>query len=123
MYEKIMEKCGWPAIQYDGELLVSHQDALLLGGKVQGAPNYRDHILFNDPEICRQCRYKSCVEICSGQAITRVENKDLPVFDHEKCLHCGACLWGCAKPGDGDKVIDTNIRFTAAPGGLHSAEN
>ena len=30
----------------DGQLLVSHQDALLLGGKVQAPPGYADHVVF-----------------------------------------------------------------------------
>ena len=35
LHGALMEKAGWPAIPYDGKLLVSHQDALLMGGKVQ----------------------------------------------------------------------------------------
>ncbi len=39
-----MERVGWPEIVYDGQLLMSHQDALLLGGKVQGAAGFADHV-------------------------------------------------------------------------------
>ena len=99
----LMERAGWPAIPYDGQLLVSHQDALLLGGKVQAPPGYADHVAFVFPNECRRCGTKLCVEACSGQAITPGEN-GVPNFDREKCVHCGACLWNCAhrlagKPG------------------------
>ena len=35
-----MDRVGWPEIPLDGTLLVSHQDALLMGGKVQANPGY-----------------------------------------------------------------------------------
>ena len=62
-----------------------------------------------------------CVSICSGQAITAAPDGGT-IFDREKCMHCGACLWNCsqAKPGDPEKG---QIQFTAGAGGLHSAEN
>jgi len=53
------------------------------------------------------------VDICSGEAIAPdPQGGDAPVFDREKCVHCGACLWNC-----------DNIAFRAGGGGLHSAEN
>lgn len=123
MWEKIFARVGWPEIAFDGSLLISHQDALLLGGKVQAVHGYRDHVLFDDVATCETCRTKSCVEICSGQAIARVEGRNVPSFDREKCVHCGACVWGCARGGRGDHAIDSNIAFLGVPGGLHSAEN
>ena len=87
-----MESAGWPAIPYDGQLLVSHQDALELGDKVQAPPGYADHVAFAFPNQCQRCGTKLCVEVCSGQAITPGEN-GVPNFDREKCIHCGACLW------------------------------
>ena len=65
-----MERCGWPAIPYDGQLLVSHQDALLIGGKVQAPPGFADHVRFIYPDFCERCAAKMCIEMCSGQAIT-----------------------------------------------------
>ena len=117
----LMERAGWPAIPYDGQLLVSHQDALLLGGKVQAPPGYADHVAFVFPNQCQRCGTKLCVEVCSGQAITPGEN-GVPNFDREKCVHCGACLWNCASasPENPERM---NIAFRAEPGGLHSAEN
>jgi len=121
LHGALMHRCGWPAIPYDGQLLVSHQDALLLGGKVQAPPGYADHVVFVYPHLCEQCGTKICIEACSGQAITPGE-KGVPAFDREKCVHCGACLWNCAQPlpGNPDKM---NIAFRAGTGGLHSAEN
>ena len=117
LHDRIMDRCGWPQIPLDGKLLVSHQDALLMGGSVQAPPGYSDHVIFVRPELCRQCESKLCVEMCSGQAITRGED-GVPAFDREKCVYCGACLWNCnADAGKG------NIDFRAGAGGLHSALN
>ena len=70
-HDPLMDLCGWPAIQYDGSLLVSHQDVLLMGGKVQAAAGYADHVVFRDLRNLPRLRNKLCVEMCSGQAITR----------------------------------------------------
>jgi len=117
--DALMDRAGWPAVPYDGKLLISHQDALLVGGKVQAAAGYADHVVFLYPEKCRDCGEKVCVEMCSGQAITRDPEKGVR-FDREKCVHCGACLWNCAHPVEGRQ---SNIDFRAGSGGLHSAEN
>jgi electron-transferring-flavoprotein dehydrogenase len=116
-----MEKVGWPAIPYDGQLLMSHQDALLMGGKVQAPAGYADHVEFLNPEVCEKCGVKICIEACSGQAIT-LGDGGVPNFDREKCVHCGACIWNCAQPLP-DNPERTNIAFRAGTGGLHSAEN
>ncbi len=94
LHDRIMDRCGWPQIPMDGKLLISHQDALLMGGGVQAPPGYANHVIFRRPELCRVCETKLCVEMCSGQAITRGENA-VPAFDREKCVYCGACLWNC----------------------------
>jgi electron-transferring-flavoprotein dehydrogenase len=121
LHDQLMEKCGWPAIPYDGELLVSHQDALLMGGKVQAPAGYADHVVFLYPSLCADCDAKVCVEICSGQAI-RTGRDGKPIFEREKCVHCGACFWNCTQvdPQDQRRGI---LEFRAGPGGLHSAEN
>ncbi len=121
LHGALMERAGWPAIPYDGQLLMTHQDALLLGGKVQAPPGYADHVAFLYPNLCESCGTKVCIELCSGQAIAPGEGA-VPRFDREKCVHCGACLWNCARshPEDPER---TNIAFKAGPGGLHSAEN
>jgi electron-transferring-flavoprotein dehydrogenase len=121
LHDTLMDKVGWPAIPFDGRLLVSHQDALLMGGKVQAPSGYADHVEFLHPELCRKCGAKICIEMCSGQAIAPGEN-GMPAFDREKCVHCGACLWNCsqANPEDPEHM---NIAFRAGTGGLHSAEN
>ena len=108
-----MDRRGWPAIPFDGRLLLTHQDALLVGGKVQAAPGYADHVRFEDAALCRECITRLCVSMCSGQAITDGPEGGV-VLDREKCVHCGACLWNCPAG---------NVQFTAAAGGLHSVEN
>jgi electron-transferring-flavoprotein dehydrogenase len=121
LHNALMQRCGWPAIPYDGQLLISHQDALLLGGKVQAPPGYADHVVFLYPELCEKCGTKVCIELCSGQAIMP-GTRGVPAFDREKCVHCGACLWNCAQPLPEDPE-HTNIEFRAGAGGLHSADN
>jgi electron-transferring-flavoprotein dehydrogenase len=121
LHNALMDRVGWPAIPYDGALLVTHQDALLLGGKVQAAPGYADHVVFLYPNLCSQCGTKLCIEVCSGQAITPGP-EGVPLFDREKCIHCGACLWNCMQPApEGSGRM--NLAFKAGSGGLHSAEN
>ena len=121
LHGALMDKAGWPAIPFDGQLLVSHQDALLMGGKVQAPHGYADHVVFLHPELCEKCGARICIEACSGQAITPGET-GVPAFDREKCIHCGACLWNCsqANPENSERM---NIAFRAGTGGLHSAEN
>ena len=121
LHGALMEKAGWPAIPYDGQLLMSHQDALLMGGKVQAPSGYADHVVFLYPELCEKCGTKICIEACSGQAIA-LGDGGVPTFDREKCVHCGACVWNCATPVPGNPD-QTNIAFRAGTGGLHSAEN
>jgi len=121
LHDALMDRCGWPKIRYDGELLVSHQDALLIGGKVQAPPGYPDHVVFLYPALCESCGTKICIEVCSGEAITPGAS-GVPQFDRDKCVHCGACLWNCEMPVE-DNPDKTNIDFRAGAGGLHSAEN
>jgi electron-transferring-flavoprotein dehydrogenase len=121
LHGALMDQAGWPAIPFDGGLLVSHQDALLMGGKVQAPHGYADHVRFEHPELCAQCGARICIEACSGQAIYPGEN-GVPNFDREKCVHCGACLWNCsqASPENPERM---NVAFRAGTGGLHSGEN
>ena len=112
LHDALMTARGWPDIEFDGRLLVSQQDALLLGGKVQAAAGFADHVVFRDLHLCAECGEKTCVAMCSGQAITR--DAEGVGFDREKCVHCGSCVWNCAH---------ANVEFRAGAGGLHSAEN
>jgi electron-transferring-flavoprotein dehydrogenase len=118
LHDALMDRCGWPQIEHDGTLLVSHQDVLLMGGKVQAPPGFADHVCFQDVEVCRQCGTKLCAEMCSAQAITR-STEAAPSFDREKCVFCGACAWNCPEIVQGRP----NLQFHAGAGGLHSAEN
>ncbi|HEY1210206.1 MAG TPA: hypothetical protein VGE85_12610 [Terracidiphilus sp.] len=118
-HDALLTLRGWPEIPFDGRLLVTQQDALLMGGKVQAMPGFADHVVFRNPELCITCGEKTCVAMCSGQAITQGED-GAPDFEREKCVHCGACLWNCGQSPDGEH---SNIDFRAGAGGLHSAEN
>jgi electron-transferring-flavoprotein dehydrogenase len=119
LHDRIMDRCGWPQIPMDGKLFISHQDALLMGGGVQTPAGYANHVIFRRSELCRACETKLCVEMCSGQAITRGE-EGMPAFDREKCVYCGACLWNCQADG---ADAQGNIEFKAGAGGLHSTLN
>ncbi len=119
LHDALLTARGWPEIPFDGRLLVTQQDALLLGGKVQAMPGFADHVVFRDPDLCIACAEKTCVAMCSGQALTWGE-EGVPAFEREKCVHCGACLWNCGQSPDGEH---SNIEFRAGAGGLHSAEN
>jgi electron-transferring-flavoprotein dehydrogenase len=121
LHDALMDKAGWPAIPHDGQLLVSQQDALLIGGKVQAPPGYADHVLFIYPNLCETCGLKICVEMCSGQAIENDPEGGVH-FDREKCVHCGACIWNCSQTLD-DGSGRKNVEFRSGTGGLHSAEN
>jgi electron-transferring-flavoprotein dehydrogenase len=118
-HEALLTARGWPEIEFDGRLLVTQQDALLMGGKVQAMPGFADHVVFRNPQLCVACSEKTCVAMCSGQAITQQAGGAL-AFEREKCVHCGACLWNCAQSSEDGR---TNIEFRAGAGGLHSAEN
>jgi electron-transferring-flavoprotein dehydrogenase len=119
LHDAMLTARGWPDIPFDGRLLVTQQDALLMGGKIQAMPGFADHVVFLDKQLCIACVEKTCIAMCSGQALTLAADH-APAFEREKCVHCGACLWNCAHPRDGE---DSNIEFHAGAGGLHSAEN
>jgi electron-transferring-flavoprotein dehydrogenase len=119
LHDALLSARGWPEIPFDGRLLITQQDALLLGGKVQAMPGFADHVVFRNEAFCIACEEKTCIAMCSGQALT-AGDRGLPAFEREKCVHCGACIWNCAQSADGEHG---NIEFRAGSGGLHSAEN
>ena len=119
LHDALLSVRGCPEVPFDGRLLITQQDALLIGGKVQAMPGFADHVSFRDPDLCAACLEKTCVAMCSGQAITQGPDGQ-PTFEREKCVHCGACLWNCALAPDNET---SNIDFKAGSGGLHSAEN
>jgi len=119
LHDALLSERGWPEIPFDGKLLVTQQDALLLGGKVQAMPGFADHVRIFNSWLCMACQQKTCIAMCSGQALM-LGSDGVPLFEREKCVHCGACLWNCAHTPDG---VHGNIEFSAGAGGLHSAEN
>lgn len=121
LHDALMDRSGWPKIEFDGALLVSHQDALFMGGKVQAAAGFADHVTFLETGTCAECGEQVCIDGCSGQAIMPGPD-GIPQFDREKCIHCGVCLWNCSKPHAADPER-TNVLFAAGSGGLHSPVN
>jgi electron-transferring-flavoprotein dehydrogenase len=119
VHDALLTARGWPEIAFDGRLLVTQQDALLMGGKVQAMPGFADHVVIRDANLCIDCAEKTCIGMCSGQAIT-LGADGVPAFESEKCVHCGGCLWNCVHSPDGEH---SNLEFRAGSGGLHSAEN
>ena len=119
LHDALMTARGWPEIPFDDRLLVTHQDALLMGGKVQAMPGFADHVVFLDKRRCIACEEKTCIAMCSGQALA-LGPDGAPAFEREKCVHCGGCLWNCPHSPDGEH---SNIEFQAGAGGFHSAEN
>ena len=120
LHDALMDRAGWPAVPLDGKLLVTHQDALLMGGKVQAPRRLRRPRRLPPARAVPGLRRRVCVEICSAEALRPGEG-GVPAFDREKCVHCGACLWSCTERVDGTDQV--NLQFRAGTGGLHSAEN
>jgi electron-transferring-flavoprotein dehydrogenase len=115
----VLSARGWPEIPFDGRLLLSQQDALILDGKVQAMLGFADHVVILDSGLCAMCVEKTCIAMCSGQALAQSAD-GIPAFEREKCAYCGACLWDCIQSPDGEHG---NIEFRAGAAGLHSAEN
>ena len=111
---------GWPEIAFDGRLLVTQQDALLMGGKVQAMPGFADHVVVRDARALHRLRREDLHRHVLRPGASREAQDGAPAFEREKCVHCGACLWNCAQSPDGEHG---NIEFRAGAGGLHSAEN
>ena len=119
LHDALLSERGWPEIPFDDTLLLTQQDALLIGGKVQAMGGFADHVSFRNSALCKNCEEKTCVAMCSGQALTHGPD-GVPLFEREKCVHCGACFWNCGQSPDGECA---NVAFHASAGGLHSAEN
>lgn len=86
---------------------------------MEGEPGFRDHVRFRDAEVCRICEQRTCVEMCSGQAITP-DGNGLPVYERKKCVHCGACVWNCPEM---DEEEQANLVLGAEAGGWPSVED
>jgi len=96
----LMERCGWPAIPYDGQLLVSHQERASNRWKGAGALRLRRSCALHLSRFFASAAPpKMCIEMCFGTG-HRARSRRRPRLDREKCVHCGACLWNCGTPLD-----------------------
>ncbi len=118
LHDTLIDCVGWPAIPSTDELLVTQQDALLMGGKVQAAAGFADHVLFRIAELCALCDARTCISMCCGQAITGPRAPRQP--STAKSVSTAAHVCGTVHDSsDGRKA---NVEFRAGAGGLHSAE-
>ncbi len=98
LHQALMDRVGWPAIPFDGKLLVSHQDALLMGGKVQAAPGYADHVRFTEKSACARCQAKVCAEACSGQASPSIRTARCPCSTARNACTAGPACGTVPRP-------------------------
>ena len=120
LHDALMDRVGWPAIPFDGQLLVSHQDALLMGGKVQAPAGYADHVVFRRPATCASAAARRlCVEMCSGQAHHAAATDGVPGLRPREVRPLRRLPVELPRA----RRRQTTSSFRAGAGGLHSAEN
>ena len=67
------------------------------------------HIQIKNKEICLDnCENKPCTYYCPGWVCSWSSEEQKIIVQHERCIECGACPWGC--PYD-------NIYWEFPPGG------
>ena len=111
---------GWPEIPLDGQLLVTHQDALLMGGKVQAPPGYADHVALRRPDALRALRRADLRRDVLRRRRSRPgEGGGARVRPREvrPLRRVPVELHAAGRPGS----ERTNLEFRAGAGGLHSA--
>ena len=124
LHDALMDRCGWPPIPYDGQLLVSHQDALLMGGKVQAPAGLRRPRAASSTRTSASAAAtrKLCIEICSGAGHhARRTRRARRSTARSASTAAPAC--GTAQRRSTTTRRARNIAFRAGAGGLHSAEN
>ena len=121
LHDALMDRAGWPAVPLDGKLLVTHQDALLVGGKVQAPPGYADHVTFLRPELCKACGAEGLLrDLLGGGDPPGRGGRPRPSTARSASTAARAC--GAARERI-DGTDEVNLQFRAGTGGLHSAEN
>ena len=90
-----------------------------MGGKVQAMPGFADHVAFIDLGLCMVCREKTCIAMCSGQAITLGDDGSARLRARE--VHPLRRMHLELRPHAPRQ--QSNVDFGAGSGGLHSAEN
>ena len=103
--------------RFDGRLLVTQQDALLMGGKVQAMPGFADHVVFRDPKFAPSARRRPASP-CARAGHYAGREGGSPSSARSACTAARAC--GTAP----NASASTPISISApAPADLHSAEN
>ncbi|MBL7069852.1 MAG: 4Fe-4S dicluster domain-containing protein [Candidatus Omnitrophica bacterium] len=49
----------------------------------------------NYPVSCRHCKEPKCVDACMAAALYRDDQKDMVVYDQERCVGCWMCVMSC----------------------------
>ena len=124
LHDALMDRCGWPAIPFDGELLVTHQDALLIGGKVPAPASFADHVAVPVPGFLRALRGQAVHrERARGRRITPGP-AGVPAVRPREVRLLRRVSFGTVRHAPGGRSAPrTNIGFRAGAGGLHSTEN
>ena len=92
LHDALMTARGWPEIRVRREA-----SCLAAGRAADGRQSAGDAGLRGSRGVSRRCGSasacddKTCIAMCSGQAMTLGAN-NLPVFEREKCVHCGGVL-------------------------------
>ena len=47
------------------------------------------------PMLCQQCREPACAAVCPKGALSRDDEKDLVVWDQDRCIGCKMCVMAC----------------------------
>ena len=122
LHGALMDKAGWPAIPFDGQLLVSHQDALLMGGKVQAPPGLRRPRRVSLSGTVRKMRRRRFASRPVPARPSRRARTACRRLTARNASTAARACWNCSQPLSDDPER-TNIAFRAGTGGLHSAEN
>lgn len=51
--------------------------------------------LFNQPQVCQQCKQPACQKVCPVKAITVNTEHGFTAVDRDTCIGCGRCAEAC----------------------------
>lgn len=53
------------------------------------------HGLFNQPQVCQQCKEAACQKVCPVEALTRDRENNYIQVQTDSCIGCGRCTEAC----------------------------